>query len=109
MSIIKKSREKSGFTQVELSEKTGLSLRTIQRIEANNKAPKGHSLKVISAAFNLEPCVFQEQFKIVQDTKHVDTQSIKYINLSVLAFLGIPFGNIILPFLVWRKSEHLNW
>jgi transcriptional regulator with XRE-family HTH domain len=32
MSIIKNIREKSGFTQAELAKKTGLSLRTIQRL-----------------------------------------------------------------------------
>jgi transcriptional regulator with XRE-family HTH domain len=37
MSIIKIKREQLGFTQIDLSEKTGLSLITIQRLEASNK------------------------------------------------------------------------
>jgi len=105
MSIIKQIRVKYGLTQVDLSKKTGLSLRTIQRLDASDKAPKGHTLKVLSKVFNLEPLVFQEKFQSSQENKASDTLSIKYINLSILAFLGIPFGNIILPLLTWRNKR----
>ena len=56
MSIIKNTREKSGFTQAELAKKTGLSLRTIQRLEASNKEPKGHSLKVLQSVLVFQFC-----------------------------------------------------
>jgi len=105
MSIIKQIREKSGLTQMDLSNKTGLSLRTIQRLDISDKAPKGHTLKVLSEAFNLEPLVFQKKIQSIQENKALDTLSVKYINLSVLAFLGIPFGNIILPLLMWRNKR----
>jgi transcriptional regulator with XRE-family HTH domain len=41
----KKIREQKHLTQSELAEKSGLSLRTIQRIEAGN-TPKGFTLLV---------------------------------------------------------------
>ena len=105
MGIIKQIREKSGYTQIDLSKKTGLSLRTIQRLDTSDKAPKGHSLKVLSEVFNLEPLVLLKKFQSIQQNKALDTLSIKYMNLSVLAFLGIPFGNIILPLLMWRNKR----
>ena len=111
MSIIKNIREKSGFTQAELAKKTGLSLRTIQRLEATNKEPKGHSLKVLSEAFNIKPVFLQNQFISNQHTKQSEINAIRFINLSILTFLVIPFGNIIFSFILWRKnhtSEFIN-
>ena len=105
MSILKEQREKIGYTQIDLSEKTGLSLRTIQRLEAGDKAPKGYTLTVLSDVFNIEPTEFQEKFLSLNQAKNSDTLSIKLINLSVLAFFGFPFGNIILPIIMWNKKR----
>lgn len=49
---IKDLRKKKGFTQVELSQQTGLSLRTIQRIENNENKPSVYSLRKIGEALN---------------------------------------------------------
>ncbi len=106
MSTIKKLRTAQGFTQTELAEKTGLSLRTIQRIEAGNNKPKGHSLKALSKAFNLEPSVLQSSFQDPPEISDTEKQSLKFINLATLAFLGIPFGNLIVPFILWRKKKY---
>ena len=111
MSIIKKTREKSGFTQAELAKETGLSLRTIQRLEAANKEPKGHSLKVLSKAFNMKPVFLQNQFISNEFSKESEITTIKFINLAILSFVIIPFGNLIFPFIIWRKhhkSEFIN-
>jgi len=105
MSIIKSTREKWGYTQLDLSKKTGLSLRTIQRLESNNKEPKGHTLTVLTEVFNMQPSVLQDLFKSIEQTKESETTSIRLINLSVLAFLGVPFGNIILPILLWKRKR----
>ena len=51
MSKLTKYREKLNLTQGELSEKSGVSVRTIQRIEAG-ATPKGHSLNVLSKVLN---------------------------------------------------------
>lgn len=105
MSIIKNIREQKGYTQAELAKQTGLSLRTIQRLESSDKEPKGHSLSVLSKVFNIKPSALQNQFKSIEQTKESETTSIRLINLSVLSFLGIPFGNIILPFILWRRNR----
>lgn len=55
---IKKLRIKEGLTQLGLSEKSGLSLRTIQRIENNENKPSVYSLRkigeVLEYKFNLK-------------------------------------------------------
>ncbi len=104
MNIIKTLREASGYTQLELAKKTSLSLRTIQRLESKNKEPKGHTLAALSKVFSMKPSALQNQFKNIEHTKKSETLSIRLINLSVLSFIGIPFGNIILPFILWRRN-----
>lgn len=103
MSIIKNLREKSGYTQSNLAEKTGLSLRTIQRLEAGDSIPKGHTLKALSNVFEVEPSLLQQRFVGVEQDEQSDKTSIKLINLSILGFFVFPFGNVIFPFMVWRK------
>ncbi len=105
MNIVKNKREQHGYTQDELANKTGLSLRTIQRLESSNKEPKGHSLTMISAIFNMKPSVLQEAFKDIEQIKKTETTTVRLINLSVLSCLGIPFGNLIVPILLWRKNR----
>ena len=109
MRIIKKTREELGYTQQELAKKTGLSLRTIQRLEAKNKEPKGHTLGVLSTAFQMSPAMLQQQFRSIAATKTSEITTIRLINLSTLACLGIPFGNLIFPFILWRKNRDSNF
>ena len=49
---IKELRKKEGLTQLDLSEKSGLSLRTIQRIENNENKPSVYSLRMIGKVLN---------------------------------------------------------
>ncbi len=52
MSKLKIVREQKNLTQEELSEKSGISVRTIQRIESGI-APKGHTLKALSKTLEI--------------------------------------------------------
>lgn len=51
---LKELRTSLNYSQKELSEKTGLTLRTIQRIENNEVNPSLHSLKVIGEALKTD-------------------------------------------------------
>jgi len=105
MNPIKKLRQEIGYTQEELAEKSGLSLRTIQRMEAGNKAPKGHSLKMLSRVFGLEPTELREKFAPAVQNENTEILNVKFINLAVLAFFVFPFGNIFLPVYLWHKHR----
>ena len=50
---IKAIREQKHLTQEELAEQSGLSVRTIQRIEAGQE-PKGHTAKVLADILDLD-------------------------------------------------------
>lgn len=50
---IKQLRIKKCYSQEQLAEHTGLSVRTIQRIEKGDSVPRGHSLKNFRSSFGL--------------------------------------------------------
>ena len=51
---VRETRISLNYSQKELSEQTGLTLRTIQRIENNEVKPSLHSLKVIGEALKTD-------------------------------------------------------
>ena len=52
--VIKEVRKQKGYTQMELSDKTGISVRTIQRIEKDVVEPSIYSLRVISEVLEVD-------------------------------------------------------
>jgi transcriptional regulator with XRE-family HTH domain len=58
---LKTIRTSSNLSQKELSEQTGLTLRTIQRIENNEVKPSLYSLKVIGEALKTDLSEFIKQ------------------------------------------------
>ena len=95
---VKFLREEKNMTQNELAEKSGLSLRTIQRIEAGNIL-KGFTLKTIAAALETT----SENLIVKKET--IQIERAKLINLSVLSGLIIPFGSVIFPLLLTYKTQ----
>jgi transcriptional regulator with XRE-family HTH domain len=57
-------RTGSNYSQKELAEKSGLTLRTIQRIENNEVKPSLYSLKVIGEALNADLSAFLNKSEI---------------------------------------------
>lgn len=112
MSKLKAIREQLNLTQEELAEKSGVSVRTIQRIEAGTE-PKGYTRRVLAAALQipeeslLEKAVqpasgpatqnHAEEIPKVENVRTVHFSRIKIINLSSLPFVVFPPLNIILP------------
>ncbi len=94
----KKIREQKHLTQSELAEKSGLSLRTIQRIEAGN-TPKGFTLRAITSALEIET----ELPAAERETANLERA--KLINLSAISGLVIPFGSIIFPLILTYKTK----
>lgn len=112
MSELKKIREEQNLTQEELAEKSGISVRTIQRIEAGAD-PKGYTLKTLALSLNItekellaqdipaeieikaeEPVLAGEKERPVNYTQ------VKMINISSLPFAWFPVANFLLPLLV---------
>lgn len=104
MSELKKIREKSNLTQEELSEKSKISVRTIQRIEAGT-IPKGHTLKSLAKALAVNEHELMDNQRLLFDR---DLIFIKLINLSSLPFVILPPANIFLPWILSSIKNELN-
>ena len=104
MHKIQSLREKQHLTQEELAEKSGLSVRTIQRIEAGAKL-KGHTLKSIASALGLKP---SELIANANQEQTLNLPLIKLINVSSLLFF-IPLGNILAPLLIMYLKKENNF
>lgn len=99
---VKILREKMNMTQNELAERSGLSLRTVQRVEAGNIL-KGFTLKALAQALNTQP-----EDLIITTKEEVNIQRAKKINLSALAGLVIPYGGIIFPAILTYQTKDLK-
>ena len=80
MSKLNKIREKFNLTQEELSDKSGISVRTIQRIESGNE-PKGQTLKILAKTLGIEE---NELLKKQEIPNEINLTLLKLINLSSL-------------------------
>ncbi|TRW22165.1 helix-turn-helix domain-containing protein [Flavobacterium zepuense] len=92
-------RKQKGLTQEELSDLSKINLRTLQRIEKDETEPRGNTLSGICTALgiNIED--------ILDYGKIEDKSYIMYLHLSVLGGVLIPFGNIILPLILWLNKR----
>lgn len=119
MSKLKKNREKLNLTQQELSDKSGISIRTIQRIESGID-PKGHTLKILAKTLGikenelLESEMLESEMLEIEKPEKEETQIefnstlIKIINLSSLPFTIFPPANIILPLVIMFAKKQFN-
>lgn len=92
-------RKTKGLTQEEVAEMAKINLRTLQRIEKGDTEPRGNSLKGICAALAIN------MDEIVDYGKIEDRKYLMFLHLSVLCFLFIPLGNMILPLILWLNKR----
>lgn len=105
---IKYHRERCGFSQTELAERAGVSLRTVQRIESGQNIPRGYTLTVLAQALELEIHELTEDQEEQKLTKDDEKSKIQLMNLAVLTFIIVPFGNVLFPFLIWNRNKYLE-
>ena len=96
---IKELRKKKGLSQEELAESSKVNLRTIQRIEKGECEPRGKTLSLICETLhvNIED--------ILDYGKQTNNSYLTIFHLSVITFLFIPVGNIIIPLFLWINKK----
>lgn len=125
MSVLKNIREEQHLTQEELSSSSGISVRTIQRIESG-VVPKGHTLKALAKALQVSESDLLAHPAVNEDTvtlsatvdantiesqntlSHIDIPKIKLINLSSILFVLLPPLNVIAPLVLSRLLKQNN-
>lgn len=117
MSELKKIRETKNLTQEELAEKSGISVRTIQRIEAGT-IPKGYTLKTLAASLNVSEKdlliaeIVKEEIKVdefiiaTENDDPFNSGLVKMINLSSLPLAWLPIANFLPPLLIMLFTKN---
>lgn len=106
MSKLTAQREKLHLTQEELAEKSGISVRTIQRIEAG-QAPKGFTLKALAKVLEVHESYF-EVAEIPEKENQTTLMWHKILNLSSLPFIFLPPLNILIPLALFFWKRQMN-
>jgi len=103
MSRLHTIRQQQNLTQEELYERSGISVRTIQRIEAGTSSPKGYTLKALAKGLDVPENELLEK-EAVAAIEHNATL-LKWINISALPFIIFPPLNIVAPLLVMLAKK----
>src|SRR3954463_3880349 len=112
-------RIRRGWTQEELADKTGVTVRTIQRIETGATQPRLYTLKALASVLGTEvesllqpdpatDLVSQassavEQAGAAPDPVPEEQDNLYLLNLSSFLYLVIPFIHALLPYKIWQR------
>jgi len=100
---VKEIRSQRGISQELFAEKSGLSLRTIQRIEKGETEPRGDTLKRLASALNVLPN------EIIDQITNENKRFLANLNLSALFFILFPVLGVIIPLIMWvPKKEKME-
>ncbi|MBL4605875.1 MAG: serine hydrolase [Flavobacteriaceae bacterium] len=99
-------RKLKGYTQEELSEKTQVTIRTIQRIEKGDVNPHLQTVKLLATALHIEV----DDLLILSNPKEETILKKWLILLHSTPFLGfiIPLANILFPLFLWVHKREDN-
>ena len=103
---LKYHRKKKGYTQSELSEKTNVTKRTIQRIENNEVSPHLKTVKLLATALDIEVDDLLELDNPKQET--IQKKWLLLLHGTPLLGLTIPFFNILIPLFLWIHKREDN-
>ena len=92
---IKELRTRKGISQELLAEKSGVSLRTVQRIENGETEPRGDTLVRLAQALDTAPEDLND-WKLTEDKG-----ALMALNLSALGFILFPLLGIVIPMVIW--------
>jgi XRE family transcriptional regulator, regulator of sulfur utilization len=109
-------RKRQGLSQEELAERAKVSLRTIQRLETGQNAPRGYTLQALAEALaiplseltNNEPTIIETSSNPIYNEISNDKidSYVALMYLSALSFLAIPGANLVLPLIMrYYKRE----
>lgn len=92
-------RKKKHLSQEELAHQSGISLRTIQRIEKGTVNPHGHTLKTLAAALELDLSTLE--------TNNAENHSGTLRTLNAIGLLVIiaPLIHLFIQLIYWRLKK----
>ena len=107
---LRHQRKRKGWTQEQLSESSGVAVRTIQRIENAKVEPHLQTLALLAGSLALD---VQELTAIAytEDTAQggaADRKWLLLLHLSPIAGFMIPFASLVVPLILWayKRDDH---
>ncbi|MBR9915422.1 MAG: helix-turn-helix domain-containing protein [Algicola sp.] len=99
-------RKSKGYTQDELSERTSVGVRTIQRIEKGEVQPHLQTVKLLAVGLDIEV----EDLLVLDNPKEETIQRKWMLLLHASPFFGliIPFANVLFPLFTWISKAEDN-
>jgi transcriptional regulator with XRE-family HTH domain len=97
-------RKNHGYSQEELSHLSGISLRTIQRIEKGEVNPRGHTLKALAESLRIE--LYDLKTEDVSPDNQIATK-IRTLNTLGLLVILLPLVSTLIQVIYWAKNKHL--
>lgn len=99
-------RKLKGYTQEELSDKTTVGVRTIQRIEKGEVNPHLQTVRLLAVGLDIEV----EDLIVLDNPKEEKIKRKWMLLIHASPFLGfiIPFGNVLIPLFVWISKADDN-
>lgn len=101
---LKEYRKINGLSQDELSKLSGISIRTIQRIEKNASSASPYILKSLCKIFKIDITDLEIE-KENREFKEDNIKTIKQMNFISLFVLFIPLSNLVFPSIVYLKNK----
>lgn len=99
-------RKLKGYTQDELSEKTTVGVRTIQRIEKGEVQPHLQTVKLLAVGLDIEV----DDLIVLDNPKEEAVKRKWILMLHASPFFGliIPFANVLFPLFTWISKAEDN-
>ena len=105
-------RLQKGLTQEQLAELSGISERTIQRIENGETTPRSHSLKAIATALDK---TYEDLTGITEasllpgkNNRHGTQHFLHVLLLSCFSYLVIPWVHFLIPGYLLKRQQGLD-
>ena len=111
---LKEHRLAKHFSQQDLADRSGISLRTVQRIEKNESAGSPYVIRTLCKTLGIETDSLVQQKE--EDDKHLFREEspepvplnkyLKYINISSVSVILFPFLNLVVVtalYLIFKK------
>lgn len=99
-------RKLKGYTQEDLSDKTTVGVRTIQRIEKGDVQPHLQTVKLLAVGLDVEV----DDLLVLDNPNEEVIQRKWMLLIHGTPFLGliIPFANILIPLFIWISKANDN-
>jgi transcriptional regulator with XRE-family HTH domain len=113
--VVLEGRKRKGLTQEELAGLTGITVRTIQRIESGETTPRAYTLKAIAGALELPLSALQPEAGAPVPGKTIplhtaidpdeDSHALQLMIFSCFSFLVVPLVHVLVPLYLFRRVK----